>query len=269
MCCEILQHFPHNLTNCCYFLYVLLCQSRVNLQNAYCTRPRDRGSIQSISRVIFRLLAPGLIWFLGNGAYSAPDFDGMLSSILQRWGGSASQRFNAWRGMVQSSTPGADLEKLTKVNLFFNRQIRFGDDLAIWGQPDYWATPLETLGQGTGDCEDFVIAKYFSLRMMGMEVEKLRLVYVRAHTGINDSAPVAHMVLAYYERPDSEPLVLDSLMGDIRLASRRPDLTPIFSFNNDGVFATVPGKGAEITGSIGRLSRWEDLLKRARAEGFQ
>ena len=43
----------------------------------------------------------------------------------------------------------------------------FADDTEIWGEPDYWATVLETLGRGAGDCEDFSIAKYVTLKAMG------------------------------------------------------------------------------------------------------
>lgn len=190
--------------------------------------------------------------------------------VVQRGGSVAAQRFQSWRNLTQAIGSGSDMERLTRVNEFFNRQIVFGEDSAIWGQLDYWATPLESLGLGRGDCEDYVIAKYFTLRMVGMAPEKLRLVYVRARTGSGDAvAAQAHMVLAYYAQPDAEPLVLDSLISDIRLASRRPDLSPVFSFNNEGVFTGAPGKSDVKIGGIGRLSRWEDLLKRARAEGFE
>ena len=76
------------------------------------------------------------------------------------------------------------------------------------------------------------------------------------------------MVLAYYAQPEAEPLVLDNLINDIRPASRRPDLVPVFSFNSDGVF-TGGAKETAPSAGTGRLSRWEDLLKRARAEGFE
>lgn len=73
------------------------------------------------------------------------------------------------------------------MNDFFNRQIKFAEDAAIWSQPDYWATPLETLGLGAGDCEDFSIAKYYSLKEVGVAPDKLRLIYVRAKTGSTDA----------------------------------------------------------------------------------
>jgi hypothetical protein len=77
------------------------------------------------------------------------------------------------------------------------------------------------------------------------------------------------MVLAYYPQPEAEPLVLDNLIGDIRPASRRPDLVPVFSFNSEGVFTGVSAKDSNPAAGVGRLSRWEDLLKRAHAEGFE
>jgi len=202
---------------------------------------------------------------------AAPDFDRLLASFVQRWGSATpTQRFAAWRELVVAVGANPEADRLKRVNDFFNRSITFGEDQAIWGQADYWATPLETLGRGAGDCEDFAIAKYFTLRMAGIESAKLRLIYVRARTGVADATPTqAHMVLAYYPQPDAEPLVLDNLIGDIRPASRRPDLSPVFSFNSEGVFVGPPGKEASAPAGLGRLSRWEDLLRRARAEGFQ
>lgn len=178
-------------------------------------------------------------------------------------------RYLAWKDFVASGAGTTDLERLKRVNEFFNRAITFGDDSVIWGQLDYWATPLETLGKGAGDCEDFVIAKYYTLQLVGVPAEKLRLIYVRARTGASTATPTqAHMVLAYYAEPDEEPLVLDNLVGEVRLASRRPDLSPVFSFNATGIFAGVSNREIAPAVGAGRLSRWEDLLKRARAEGF-
>ena len=194
----------------------------------------------------------------------------MLETVLQRWGVAATPKFQNWRNLVQTAGSAPELERLARVNEFFNRQIIFGEEFAIWGQVDYWATPLETLGRGSGDCEDFVIAKYFTLRLVGVGPDKLRLVYVRARTGSSDSvATLAHMVLAYYAQPDSEPLVLDNLISDIRLASRRPDLVPVFSFNGQGIFAGASSTQLAPAVGSGRLSRWEDLLRRTRAEGFE
>jgi len=74
------------------------------------------------------------------------------------------------------------------------------------------------------------------------------------------------MVLAYYASPEAEPLILDNLVGEIRPASRRPDLTPVFSFNSEGLWQ---GNGSQRMGDpVERLSRWREVLRKARAEGF-
>ena len=214
-------------------------------------------------------LCISVVW-LGGSAFGGVEFERLLASLTQRWGTGVTNRFNAWQGVVLSNKSATDLERLKRTNDFFNRNIAFSDDPIVWNQEDYWATPLESLGKGSGDCEDFVIAKYFTLKEMGVDSGKLRLIYVRAKTGSTDSTALqAHMVLAYYARPEAEPLVLDNLIADIRPASRRPDLVPVFSFNSEGIFIGVSGKDATPTAGTGRMSRWEDLLKRARAEGFE
>ncbi|MDE2416867.1 MAG: transglutaminase-like cysteine peptidase [Burkholderiales bacterium] len=221
-------------------------------------------------RPVLGLIACLIACWMATVAHSSIDFDRLLFTATQRWGAGIVPKFNGWRNLVSGMQAAPDSERIKRANDFFNRQIQFGDDLTIWGQPDYWATPMETLGKGAGDCEDFAIAKYFTLKAMGTAPEKLRLIYVRAKTGASDASPTqAHMVLAYYPLPDAEPLVLDNLVGEIRPASRRPDLVPVFSFNSEGVFTGTLGRDGTPTAGVARLSRWEDLLKRAYAEGFE
>jgi predicted transglutaminase-like cysteine proteinase len=160
-----------------------------------------------------------------------------------------------------------DAARLAAVNDFFNRRIAFTDDRDAWGMVDHWASPLESLGLGRGDCEDYAIAKYFTLVSMGMPVSRLRLVYVRAQIGGPDGLVQPHMVLAYYATPEGEPWVLDNLLGDVRPASKRPDLAPVFSFNGEGLWN---GTGPQPAGDpVARLSRWRDVIVKARAEGFR
>ena len=175
----------------------------------------------------------------------------------------------ALQSVLASVVGQDDTAKLVAVNDFFNRRIVFASDQEVWGQTDYWASPLEMFEKGRGDCEDYVIGKYFSLIAAGMPSSRMRLVYVRAQIGGSDGsgAVQAHMVLAYYATPGAEPLVLDSLIGEIRPASRRPDLAPVFSFNSDGLWQ---GTGAQSAGDpVARLSRWREVLAKARSEGFQ
>lgn len=206
--------------------------------------------------------------WLGLNLAIAEDMDRLLAS-MQTLGGS-SANFRDWqRATAEAATMNAPEDKLRRINEFFNRRIRFADDREVWGQSDYWATPLETLAKGQGDCEDFSIGKYFTLLATGVPDEQLRLVYVKARIGgPNSSIRQAHMVLVYYAAPDAEPLILDNLITDIRTASRRPDLTPVFSFNSQGIWQGVAGGTAPSVGNVGRLSRWQDLLARARREGF-
>ena len=154
--------------------------------------------------------------------------------------------------------------QLRTVNQFFNTRIEFATDEQVWGQVDYWASPLEALAKGRGDCEDYAIAKYFSLIAAGMPVARLRLVYVRAQ--LDDGPAQAHMVLAYYPPGGGEVLILDNLVDQVLPAAQRGDLQPVFSFNSDGLWQGVGAVGAGDPKL--RLTRWREVLHKARAEGF-
>lgn len=194
---------------------------------------------------------------------SAWDVDRMQAEAA-RHGQRAVAGVRALQGLHAELQALDELAKLRGVNDFFNRRVLFRDDAEVWGQVDYWSSPMELLEKGAGDCEDYATAKYFVLLNLGVPMAKLRLVYVRAQLG---GTAQAHMVLAYYESPGAEPLILDNLAGEVRPASRRPDLAPVFSFNGEGLWQ---GVGAQAAGGdpVSRLSRWRELLAKARAEGF-
>ncbi|ELK3679796.1 transglutaminase-like cysteine peptidase, partial [Vibrio fluvialis] len=135
----------------------------------------------------------------------------------------------------------------------------FVNDDVLWGKTDYWATPLEFLGSNAGDCEDFTIAKYFSLLELGVSDKKLRLVYVKA-IELNQF----HMVLAYYDTPSAQPLILDNINPQIKPASQRRDLLPIYSFNGQHLWL-MKSKNGELAGNASRLSLWNDLRSRERS----
>lgn len=211
-----------------------------------------------------RALLVLLLAWLGLGQVAGLDFVRLKDSLNTRFGTIQLLLFDEWQRMLLEQG-GSETDKLRRVNDFFNQRIAFDDDISVWGSSDYWATPIEFMGQRAGDCEDFSIAKYYSLLNLGIPVGKLRLVYVKARQeGSLGPVVQAHMVLAYYARPNADPLVLDNLNPQILPASRRPDLSPIFSFNSAGLWL---GTGNQSSRS--NLSRWQDLLARARAEGFQ
>ncbi len=159
--------------------------------------------------------------------------------------------------------------KLNRVNDFFNQRIQFADDINTWGEQDYWATPLETMARRQGDCEDFSIAKYATLLLAGIELEKLQIIYVKARSGdYSSTRSRAHMILAYYPTPGADPVVLDNLIDDIRPASQRDDLTPVYGFNSSGLW--VGNSPQSISKNPGaKLSRWADLLQRMSQDGLQ
>jgi predicted transglutaminase-like cysteine proteinase len=196
----------------------------------------------------------------------AYDAEKMLAAA-QKQGPRALAGVRALHTVLAASGDLDDEGKLAALNQFFNRRIQSREDAEVWGQVDYWASPIEMLEKGAGDCEDFAIAKYFSLLALGMPVNKLRLVYVRAQLGGVGGVVQAHMVLAYYAAPNAEPLILDNLVTELRPASRRPDLAPVFSFNSEGLWQ---GVGTQSAGDpTARLSRWREVLAKARTEGFQ
>jgi predicted transglutaminase-like cysteine proteinase len=190
-----------------------------------------------------------------------------LLQAAQRHGPMAIDGAVALRDLVRQMAGQPEAARLVAVNDFFNRRVMFMDDVDIWGTSDYWASPLEMLGRGRGDCEDYAIAKYFSLLASGVPLQRLRLVYVRAQMGGPNGLVMPHLVLAYYATPSADPWVLDNLIPELRPASQRPDLTPIWSFNSQGLWEGV--NGAAAGDPLQRLSKWRDVVAKARAEGFE
>lgn len=165
-----------------------------------------------------------------------------------------------------------EIGKLQKINEFFNTawNIAYVNDIDNWGKSDYWANRYESLGKGRGDCEDYVIAKYFTLKELGVNPNKLFFVFVT----IARSKEV-HMVLAYYENKRSIPLILDSMNINLLPANKRPDLGFVFSFNvdTDDAFMTDASSG----GAKAKVNKenyttyrrnWQNLLQKMNKEGL-
>ena len=180
-----------------------------------------------------------------------------ISKIQESHGEYAWRRVVYWQNLIQTAGHLDEMAKIRKVNAIFN-ELDFINDSDLWGKTDYWATPLQTLTSNGGDCEDFSIAKYFTLIAMGIPAERLRLTYVRAL-----ELDQAHMVLTYYARPDSEPVVLDNLVTDIKPSSQRTDLLPVYSFNDDGLWLAKSRTGNDKhVGHSSRLGPWRDVVAR-------
>jgi len=204
---------------------------------------------------------------VGGTQAGTEDFARLEALASERYGSEAARRVSSWRDLLASAASRDERRQIRMINEFFNRNVVYQSDQELWGKPDYWATPLETLGRAGGDCEDYSIAKYASLRMLGIPDSRLRLFYVHARLGATASnATEVHMVLGYYPTEDAEPLILDNLITDIRPASRRSDLSPVFSFNSEGLWPE--GVSASAGSSTARLSNWRGVLERMQADGI-
>ena len=165
---------------------------------------------------------------------------------------------NALDRLVVAYAHAPVARKLAVVNRFFNALARAPDRLT-WGVEDHWSTPLELLRHGAGDCEDFAIGKYFALRRMGLAAEHLQITYVR-----DLKHDRAHMVLIY-RAPGRSALVLDSADPRILPTSLRPDLAPVFAFDERHVTLLGPDGERRRVPHAGRwrIHQWARLLHRA------
>lgn len=180
----------------------------------------------------------------------------IINAAEKKFDSDAGKRLLAWQDLIRQDTSKTDMEKLTKVNRFFN-QIQFISDAIHWGTKDYWATPVELLASDGGDCEDFSLAKYFTLKALGVPESRLNLTYVKA-LQLNQ----AHMVMTYLKNPGDEPLVLDNLINEIKPSSQRTDLLPVYSFNGSGLWiAKQRGRGKLARKDI-KSKRWLDFQQR-------
>jgi predicted transglutaminase-like cysteine proteinase len=205
-------------------------------------------------------LLPALLVALAFAQEAVVISDEQIAKLTQSFGPVAKERLTSWRGLMTNPKNRSigERQKLDLVNDFMNR-TRFVSDREHWGKEDYWATPVEFLSTNGGDCEDFSIAKYFTLRALGVPDEKLQITYVKEIKVYNE----AHMVLAYFATQDAEPLILDNINKNIQPASTRTDLVPVYSFNGSGLWLAKQQQGrGQSVGSSDRIGHWKDLQTR-------
>ncbi|MFW2566795.1 transglutaminase-like cysteine peptidase [Aliarcobacter butzleri] len=148
-------------------------------------------------------------------------------------------------------------KKLTQINLFINGSLAEFDNASM-GIDDYWMTPKEFFIKGHGDCEDYVIAKYFTLLELGVKKENLYPAIVSVK-----GSPGFHLVLLYVEDKNKSPLVLDNLSFKILPFSKRTDLTPIAAFNEIDSYTLTREKFLQKANiDWGKENKWEKLLNR-------
>ncbi len=182
--------------------------------------------------------------------------DTLIEKVNTKYGKFAKNRFLYLNKTMQGLRNKSEHEQLEGINNFFN-DVRYSSDLKLYGKKDYWATPWEFLGRDLGDCEDYVIAKYFALKALGIDPKKLYFSYVKSRRFKG-----THMVLTYFETPKSIPLVLDNTNFKIFPANQRRDLIPIYNFNGDSLYlAKQKGEQGKKLTSQKTHKKWDQLLQ--------
>lgn len=136
----------------------------------------------------------------------------------------SSPRVQMWKKAMQDLRGKSAEEQIAAVNSYVN-QVTYIEDKANYGKSDYWATPIEFFARG-GDCEDFAIAKYASLRALGFRADQLRIAIVQ-----DKLKHVAHALLIVYTPEGS--FVLDNQDKRVRYAQDVNRYKPIFSINSN------------------------------------
>ncbi len=149
------------------------------------------------------------------------------------------------------------IKKLNRVNSYINR-ILPGYDRIVQNMTDYWSTPKQFLIEGKGDCEDYAITKYFTLKQIGMSSDKLYMAIVQVKHNTT-----MHMVMLYFETPQSIPLVLDNLSWKVLPLNKRKDLKVKVIFNEqDSYLLKNHKKYKKVNIDWGKKNRWKELLQR-------
>ena len=212
--------------------------------------------MKKILLISFTLICLSSVFLTASKTYNISE--SQVNAIENKYGSGAKIRIEQWDSMIQTSKNEPLLNQIKNVNDFFN-ELTYKTDLMHWKKKDYWATPFEFIGTGAGDCEDYAIAKYFSLIKLGISEDKLRITYV-IYQKANSRFEQAHMVLTYYHKTGVEPVILDNIDTRLQLASKRSDLKPVYSFNASGLWQAKT-KGETRVGN-NNLKSWQDLMTR-------
>ncbi len=129
-----------------------------------------------------------------------------------------------WQAFLAGQQGRPKRAQVEAVNDFMNRQ-RYLTDPRNYNTSDYWATPFEFLNRD-GDCEDYAIAKFMSLRALGFENDEMRVVVVQ-----DLNLRLGHAILAVYI--DGEALILDNQVLQVVRSTSIRHYKPIYSINEN------------------------------------
>lgn len=230
----------------------------------------ERSSLLTVTSLLLAFCIFCLVGLSAAAEREFPDWDqGVYAEINKRHGEEAARRMIDVVQLIKVHLNDPVETQLEEVNEYMN-QMTWIADSELWKQPDYWATPFETITTFGGDCEDIAIAKYLVLRLMGVPDEHLGF----AHVITADKEH--HMVLLYRASENESALVLDNKDPDIKTAQERPDLLAVYVFRNDGTTFTIKDEGdakrsvkAKLENK--RLEKWLTAKDRSRenAESYK
>ncbi len=131
-----------------------------------------------------------------------------------------------WKEML-SELQDADFdEKLDSVNEWSNEHTYIVDQIN-WGVTDYWETPYEFM-EINGDCEDYAISKYYSLRALGIPASRMRIMIVQ---DLNLGG-IIHAILGVYD-DDGKLIILDNQIKQVIPALNIYHYRPIYGLNEN------------------------------------
>lgn len=136
-----------------------------------------------------------------------------------------------WLSFLQSIRHMSTDEQIRKVNSYANNK-EYILDIENYGLGDYWATPKQFL-QNNGDCEDYVIIKMMSLKQLGIDVNKMRVVVVQ-----DTNQRIAHAVMSIDRHNDI--LILDNQIEEVISHRDIFHYVPVYSVNENNWWMHLP-----------------------------
>jgi predicted transglutaminase-like cysteine proteinase len=152
----------------------------------------------------------------------------------------AIDRFEA---IVSALRGSAEERRIETVNRLVNQAVAYASDISQHGTLDTWSSPLETLGSGRGDCEDYAIAKYVALREAGTAEADLRILLGRDRIARQDHAVVA-------VRRGETWIILDNRWTAIHTDGETASFTPLFALGAGGVSLFASPYLSGLTGAV-------------------
>jgi len=203
-----------------------------------------------------------LIYFIFTAILLAspyPNFTKKDFIFIEKTSGEISKnRVMDYQYTIESYKKDSKDTKLKKVNLYLNQLLPQYDDITQ-NTEDYWASPKEFLIKGYGDCEDYVIIKYFTLIKLGFSKDKL--FFTTVYEQYTNSY---HMVLSYFKIKGQAPLILDNLSFRILNLNKRNDLKADTFINHTGVYKIDKNNKLNKIQDSSKL--FQDLMKKRKKE---